>query len=101
MSTRQDTIGLLGMILAITVLAGYWVLAFAWTHDDVQDRRYSGPAEVVHRSTLDGYQLNACMVDNGHCKWVEVPRAIYEVAHEGTTVEMDKGAVVYNDNMRP
>ena len=89
------------MILAIAVLVGYWVLAFAWMHHDLQDRRYSGSAEVVQRDHADGYRLNTCMLDSGHCKWVEVPRAIYEVAHEGTTVELDKGEVLYNGNMRP
>ena len=69
----------------------------------MQDRLYlySGPAEVVLREHDDEYRLKVCMLENGRCRLSEVPRAIYEVAHEGTTVELDKGEVLYNDKMRP
>ena len=62
---------------------------------------YSGPAEVVLREHEDEYRLKVCMLENGRCRLSEVPRAIYEVAHEGTIVELDDGKVLYNDNMRP
>lgn len=41
------------------------------------------------------------MIETWDCRWVEVPRAVYEVRHEGTVVELDDGKVLYTDDMRP
>lgn len=67
----------------------------------VQNERYSGPAEVVTREHRDEYRLKVCMIKTGDCRWAEVPRAIYEVRHEGTVVDLEDGEVLYTDDMRP
>ena len=92
--TRLEVVAMSMIILSI-VMAG---VAFYLT---MQNDRYSGPAEVVAREYRDEHRLKVCMIETWDCRWVEVPRAIYEVAHEGTTVELDEGEVLYNDNMRP
>ena len=84
-------------------LVAFILLSLAALYFAMQDRLYlySGPAEVVLREHEDEYRLKVCMLENGRCRLSEVPRAIYEVAHEGTIVELDKGEVLYTDNMRP
>lgn len=84
-------------------LVAFILLSLAALYFVMQDRLYlySGPAEVVLREHEDEYRLKVCMLENGRCRLSEVPRAIYEVAHEGTIVELDKGEVLYNDSMRP
>ena len=67
----------------------------------MQNDRYSGPAEVVARDHRDEYRLKVCMLETGDCRWAEVPRAIYEVRHEGTVVDLEDGKVLYTDDMRP
>ena len=84
-------------------LVAFILLSLAALYFLMQDRLYlySGPAEVVLREHEDEYRLKVCMLENGRCRLSEVPRAIYEVAHEGTIVELDKGEVLYDDSMRP
>ena len=88
---------------AAFTLVAFILLSLAALYFAMQDRLYlySGPAEVVLREHEDEYRLKVCMLENGRCRLSEVPRAIYEVAHEGTIVELDKGEVLYNDSMRP
>lgn len=92
--TRLEVVAMSMIILSI-VMAG---VAFYLT---MQNDRYSGPAEVVAREYRDEYRLKVCMIETGACRWAEVPRAIYEVRHEGTVVELDDGKVLYTDDMRP
>ena len=92
--TRLEVVAMSMIILSI-ILAG---VAFYLT---MQNDRYSGPAEVVAREYQDEYRLKVCMIGTGACRWTEVPRAIYEVRHEGTVVDLDDGKVLYTDNMRP
>ena len=92
--TRLEVVAMSMIILSI-VMAG---VAFYLT---MQNDRYSGPAEVVAREYQDEYRLKVCMIETGACRWAEVPRAIYEVRHEGTVVDLDDGKVLYTDNMRP
>ena len=89
--------------VAYFALVASILLSLAGLYFVMQDRLYlySGPAEVVLREHEDEYRLKVCMLENGRCRVSEVPRAIYEVAHEGTIVELDKGEVLYTDNMRP
>ena len=92
--TRLEVVAMSMIILSI-VMAG---VAFYLT---MQNDRYSGPAEVVAREYRDEYRLKVCMIETGACRWAEVPRAIYDVRHEGTVVDLDDGKVLYTDNMRP
>ena len=92
--TRLEVVAMSMIILSI-VLTGVAVYLI------MQNERYSGPAEVVVREYRDEYRLKVCMIETGACRWAEVPRAIYEVRHEGTVVELDDGKVLYTDNMRP
>ena len=92
--TRLEVVAMSMIILSI-ILPGV-MLYFLMQND-----RYSGTAEVVAREYRDEYRLKVCMIETGACRWAEVPRAIYEVRHEGTVVELDDGKVLYTDNMRP
>lgn len=92
--TRLEVVAMSMIILSI-ILTGVAVYLI------MQNERYSWPAEVVAREYRDEYRLKVCMIETGACRWAEVPRAIYEVRHEGTVVELDDGKVLYTDNMRP
>ena len=88
-------------VVAISMIILSIVLPGVMLYFLMQNERYSGPAEVVAREYKDEYRLKVCMIETGACRWTEVPRAIYEVSHEGTVVELDDGKVLYTDDMRP
>ena len=92
--TRLEVVAISMIILSI-VLTGVAVYLI------MQNDRYSGSAEVVAREYRDEHRLKVCMIETWDCRWSEVPRAIYEVSHEGTVVELDDGKVLYTDDMRP
>lgn len=92
--SRLEVFALSAIMLSV-VLTGV-ILYFL-----MQNERYSGPAEVVAREYRDEHRLKVCMIETRDCRWVEVPRVIYEVRHEGTVVDLDDGKVLYTDDMRP